>query len=114
MSAHAIRVDPQAASPPPVVPGYDVVIGGAGSADCLLASCVTEDRVLRVLLIEAGSAERHTWLRIPVCVSRIAGLLMRSGIRPADDLAAAGIPVVHPSDLVGRNQHAHPSISLAV
>ncbi len=45
---------------------YDYVIIGAGSAGCVLASRLTEDRDIRVLLIEAGGRDRHPLTRLPI------------------------------------------------
>ncbi|GAP37456.1 GMC family oxidoreductase N-terminal domain-containing protein [Piscinibacter sakaiensis] len=48
------------------VAGCDVLIVGAGSAGCVLANRLSADPACRVLLLEAGQAARHFWLRLPV------------------------------------------------
>ncbi len=45
---------------------YDYVIVGAGSAGCTLANRLTEDRNIRVLVLEAGGWDRHPYIKLPL------------------------------------------------
>jgi choline dehydrogenase len=45
---------------------YDYIVVGAGSAGCVVASRLSEDKDVSVLLIEAGGADRHPLLRLPI------------------------------------------------
>jgi choline dehydrogenase len=51
----------------------DVVIVGAGSAGAVLASRLSEDPKLQVILIEAGKASSYPWLNIPIGYFKTVG-----------------------------------------
>jgi choline dehydrogenase-like flavoprotein len=47
---------------------FDYVIVGAGTAGCVLAARLSEDRHTRVCLLEAGGPARHPFIQVPALV----------------------------------------------
>ncbi len=53
-------------SPGVIVPEFDFVVVGAGSAGCIVAARLSESGRYRALLIEAGGSDNSFWLKVPV------------------------------------------------
>ncbi len=53
------------------IPSFDYIVVGAGSAGCVLANRLTASGCHRVLLLEAGGHDRHTWIHIPLGFAKL-------------------------------------------
>jgi len=75
---------------------FDYIVVGAGTAGCVLASRLSEDRNTRVAVIEAGPRDRHPLIHIPATVAAAIArpsLNWRFMTVPQQHLAGRSIPI---------------------
>jgi choline dehydrogenase len=72
----------------------DYIIVGGGSAGCILAARLSEDRTTRVLLLEAGPPDRNPYIHIPVGFFKMTAGPLTWGLRtcPQDHAMNREIP----------------------
>jgi choline dehydrogenase len=75
---------------------HDVVIVGGGTAGCVLASRLTEDPDVSVLLLEAGSRSRKLEIKIPAAFSKLYRTDVDWGDSTTPQAALDGREVVFP------------------
>lgn len=74
---------------------FDYIIVGAGSAGCVLASRLTEDPDVRVLLLEAGQWDRDPWIHVPLGWGRIVQRRLHDwhyNVEPQANLSSRSVP----------------------
>jgi choline dehydrogenase-like flavoprotein len=91
----------------------DYVIVGAGSAGCVLASRLTADPSVSVLLLEAGGEDRMREIRVPAAFSRLYGSEVDWGYRTEPQPGLGGRRVYFPrGKVVGGSSSINAQIAV--
>ncbi|MGA8260879.1 MAG: GMC family oxidoreductase N-terminal domain-containing protein [Arenicellales bacterium] len=68
---------------------YDYIILGGGTAGCVLANRLTEDRRYKVLVLEAGGRDSNIWTRVPLGTGKMLtrnDIIFRYATEPIPEL----------------------------
>jgi len=78
------------------VPKYDFVVVGGGSAGCVLASRLTEDEHVRVLVLKAGEAHGPDAMNVPALWPTLLGTTVDWGSHTVPQRALNGAVLAYP------------------
>jgi choline dehydrogenase len=60
---------------------FDYVVAGGGTAGCVLAARLSEDKSVKVLLIEAGPEDKSMWIHLPIGFAKMTDSPFEWGFR---------------------------------
>jgi choline dehydrogenase len=83
------------------VQGYDYIVAGGGTAGCVLAARLSQDPAARVLLLEAGSADRTRAMIVPAAWPENLGAAADWADLTTSQVEAGPVPYPHGRALGG-------------
>lgn len=83
--------------------GYDYIIVGGGTAGCVLANRLSSNANARVLVLEAGKADKHPFIHMPIGFAKMTGVPYTWGFHTVPQIHAENrrIPYVQARVLGG-------------